>query len=281
MKYNLLIVFLLLITIILFGCEKGIDNSEMGTLTIKLTDTPFPIDTVQEANVTINKIEIRKAQSESDGNPFLVLSEDEFNYNLLDLQNGITADLVTMEVPVGDYDLVRLYVSSASIKLKDETVYDLEVPSGDATGIKVFVDPSIRVVGGLTTELVLDFDVSQSFVPQGDIFTPAGISGFNFKPVIRATNISTSGSIEGNVLDSDSNDLEGASIWIEDNGNTYSASSDDQGYYMLPYIPAGTYTVNATKDDTPPYDTVYVENVEVIAGNLIQLDDIVLTQEQP
>ena len=281
MKYNLLIVFLLLITIILFGCEKGIDNSEMGTLTIKLTDTPFPIDTVQEANVTINKIEIRKAQSESDGNPFLVLSEDEFNYNLLDLQNGITADLVTMEVPVGDYDLVRLYVSSASIKLKDETVYDLEVPSGDATGIKVFVDPSIRVVGGLTTELVLDFDVSQSFIPQGDIFTPAGISGFNFKPVIRAANISTSGSIEGNVLDSDSNDLEGASIWIEDNGNTYSASSDDQGYYMLPYIPAGTYTVNATKDDTPPYDTVYVENVEVIAGNLIQLDDIVLTQEQP
>ena len=281
MKYNLLIVFLLLITIILFGCEKGIDNSEMGTLTIKLTDTPFPIDTVQEANVTINKIEIRKAQSESDGNPFLVLSEDEFNYNLLDLQNGITADLVTMEVPVGDYDLVRLYVSSASIKLKDETVYDLEVPSGDATGIKVFVDPSIRVVGGLTTELVLDFDVSQSFIPQGDIFTPAGISGFNFKPVIRAANISTSGSIEGNVLDSDSNDLEGASIWIEDNGNTYTASSDNQGYYMLPYIPAGTYTVNATKDDTPPYDTVYVENVEVIAGNLIQLDDIVLTQEQP
>lgn len=279
MAHKFILVFSILFFLILFGCEKGVDNSDTGTLSIKLTDAPFPIDMVSEANVTINKIEVRKDQSESEGNPFLVLSEDEFTYNLLDLQNGITADLIEIEVPVGDYNLVRLYVSSANIKLTDATVYNLEVPSGDETGIKIFVEPSIRVVGGLTTELVLDFDASQSFVVQGDPFTPAGINGFIFTPVIRAANVSISGSINGKVVD-DSNVLEDANVWILDNGNTYSSFTGSEGLYILSNIPEGTYTVNATKKTVDlEYDTVSVENVEVVAGNVTQLDDFILTQK--
>ena len=282
MAHKIILVFSILFFLILFGCEKGVDNSDTGTLSIKLTDAPFPIDMVSEANVTINKIEVRKDQSESEGNPFLVLSEEEFTYNLLDLQNGITADLVEIEVPVGDYNLVRLYVSSANIKLEDETIYDLKVPSGAQTGIKIFVEPSIRVVGGLTTELVLDFDLGQSFVVQGDPITPAGIKGFIFTPAIRAANVSISGSIEGNVLDSDSNVLENAEVWIKDNGKTYTSFTEgdpNKGYYMLSNIPPGTYTVNATKNTVTPYDTVSVENVEVVAGNMTQLDDFILTEK--
>lgn len=280
MAHKFILVFSILFFLILFGCEKGVDNSDTGTLSIKLTDAPFPIDLVSEANVTINKIEVRKDQSESEGNPFLVLSEEEFTYNLLDLQNGITADLVEIEVPVGDYNLVRLYVSSANIKLKDGTAYNLNVPSGDETGIKIFVEPSIRIVGGLTTELVLDFDVSQSFVVQGDPFTPAGINGFIFKPVIRAANVSISGSINGKAVDNDSNVLENANVWIEDNGNTYSSFTDLEGLYILSNIPEGTYTVNATKKTVDvEYDAVSVENVEVVAGTVTQLDDFILTQK--
>jgi len=273
-------VFLVMLFLVIFGCEKSVDNADTGILSIKLTDTPFPIDLISEANVTINKIEVRKAQAESEGSPFLVLSEDEFSYNLLDLQNGLTADLVKIEVPAGDYDLLRLYVASADIKLKDETVYNLKVPSGDATGIKIFIDPSIRVVGGLTTDLVLDFDVSQSFVVQGNPYTPAGINGFIFKPVIRAADMSISGSLKGRVIDSGENALENANVWIEDNGMMYSTFSDDEGLYMLANLPEGTYALNATKNTSgAQYDTVMVENVEVVAGNVIQLDDIVLTQQ--
>ena len=136
---------------------------------------------------------------QSEGNPFLILSEEDFVYNLLELQNGITTELVEIEVPTGDYDLVRLYVDSAGIELKDQTEYDLKVPSGSETGIKIIIDPPITVVGGLTTELILDFDVSQSFVVQGNPYTPAGINGFIFTPTIRATNASFAGSIKGTV----------------------------------------------------------------------------------
>jgi len=272
--------FMSMLFLLLSGCEKSVDNPSTGILSVKLTDTPFPIDMVSEANVTINKIEVRKAQAGSDESPFLVLSEDEFSYNLLDLQNGLTADLVKIEVPAGDYDLVRLYVASADIKLKDETVYNLKVPSGDATGIKIFIDPTIRVVGGLTTDLVLDFDVSQSFVVQGDPYTTAGINGFIFKPVIRAADMSITGSLKGRVIDSEGSVLENAEVWIEDDGMMYTTFSDVEGLYMLGNLPAGSYTVNATKVAAGvQYDTVMVENVEVVAGNAIQLDDIVLTQQ--
>ncbi|MBN2365289.1 MAG: DUF4382 domain-containing protein [Calditrichaeota bacterium] len=273
-------VFWVFFLLFLIGCDKDINNVDTGTLRIKLTDAPFPIDMVSEANVTINKIEIRQESSQAGENPFLVLTEEELGYNLLDLQNGITADLAEIEIPVGDYNLLRLYVSAANIILTDGTVYDLTIPSGAQTGIKIFVEPAIQVVGGLTTELVLDFDVSQSFIVQGNPFTPAGINGFIFTPVIRAANISTTGSISGKVIDNLAIAIVDAIIWIEDDANTYSSFSNNEGLYTLSFIPAGTYTVYATKKTaTVEYDTVSVENVEVVAGNVTALDDIVLTQQ--
>jgi len=199
----------------------------------------------------------------------------------LELRNGITADLVEIEVPVGDYNLVRLYVDSAGIKFKDQTDYNLKVPSGEQTGIKIFIKPSITVVGGLTTELILDFDVRQSFVVQGNPYTPAGIKGFIFKPVIRAANESTTGNITGIIIDNTDNTfpnpLKEAQVWIETDKINYSTTSEDNGSYKLSLIPEGTYTLNASKKTTEvKYDTVSVENVEVVAGNNTQLNDIML-----
>ena len=176
--------------------------------------------------------------------------------------------------------LLRLYVDSAGIKLKDETVYNLKIPSGAQTGIKINIQPAIRVVAGLTSEIMLDFDVSRSFVVQGNPNTPAGIKGFIFKPVIHAVNASTTGSIQGMVLDSDSNALEDAGVWIDADTTTYSTFTESEGFYLLSGIPEGFYTVNATKQTVNvEYDTVSVDSVEVVAGNVIQLDDFILTQK--
>lgn len=67
--------------------------------------------------------------------------------------------------------------------------------------MKIFIDPSIDVVGGLTAELLLDFDVSQSFVIQGNPAFPADIKGFIFKPTIKAANLSISGRLAGTITD--------------------------------------------------------------------------------
>ena len=125
-----------------------------GKLVINLTDDPFPIEFIEEAKVTITQVEIRKGD-DSNGYPFIILLEDTLEFNLLELRNGVTAELLETEIPAGKYDLIRLYVQQASIKIKEWENYDLKVPSGSQTGIKIFIDPAVRVEGGLTAELLL------------------------------------------------------------------------------------------------------------------------------
>jgi hypothetical protein len=253
----------------LSGCEKDGDNTS-GKLKIQLTDAPFPADLVAEANVTINKIDIRKAEDEEEENPFITLKEEEMSFNLLELTNGVTAGLVDMEIEAGSYDHVRLYVSDASVVLTDGTEFDLFVPSGAQSGVKIFIEPSIRVAGGLTAELLLDFDVSKSFVVQGNMDTPAGIKGFSFKPVVKASNLTTAGRLTGFVTDTNDVAVDGAQVAIIAADTVYTTSfTDEVGAYTVIGIDAGTYNVEYAKEG---YETATVEELEIIEGNVTTQD---------
>jgi len=184
--------------VLMSGCNKTeTTTGGPGRISVKITDDPFNINSVESATVTITKIEIRKAGS-NEGDPFLVLSENPVTIDLFQLRNGITQELVNLEVPQGNYDLIRLYVDDANLKMKEiAEPFNMKVPSGEQTGIKVFINPEIHVEGGISAELLLDFDLSKSFVMRGKM----AHNGFIFKPCIRATNNSTAGRIEGVVTD--------------------------------------------------------------------------------
>jgi hypothetical protein len=255
------------------SCEENMNDdlapgADTGKLTVRMTDAPLNIDLVEEANVTISKIEARQVveeEAEADtGNPFITLYNQTETYNLLELRNGVTETLVDMEIPTGDYDLIRLYVDEASLTLTNGQTYDVKVPSGNTTGIKVFIDPEIQVEGGLTSELLLDFDVSQSFVMKGNLNTPAGVKGFNFKPVIRAVNETTAGRINGMVTDTADTAINEAAVWVEKDSVITTTYSDTTGSYAILGIKEGTYDVYAAKQG---YDTLKVSGVEVTAGN--------------
>ena len=260
------------------GC-KDMDNADdqKGNLVIKLTDAPFPIDMIESATVNIVKVEIRKkSEGEELGFPFINLFEDledPLVFNLLELRNGVTADLVEMEIEPGNYDLIRLYVDEAGIVVKDGEAYDLKVPSGAQTGIKIFIKPDLHVAGGLTTDVLLDFSVDRSFILKGNTNSPAGIKGFNFKPVIRAVNNTTAGTVEGVVINSDTA-IHNASVWIEQEEVITTAYTDEEGYYAIPGMPAGLYTLSATFEG---FETEIVEGLEIEAGNLT-VQDFTLTE---
>jgi hypothetical protein len=257
----------------LIGCSG---SAETGTLVVRLSDAPFPITHVDEVNVDVDKIEARNKSSE--GNPFVTLSTELQTYNLLDLQNGVTVVLAESEVPPGEYDLVRLYVSGARITLNDqeEDPFDLTVPSGAQTGIKVFLDPPLTVAEAVTSELLLDFDVSQSFVVQGNPETPAGIEGFHFKPVVRGADLSIAGQVTGVVTDIDTGDpIQGAEVMIDlDPDLDATAITDVNGEYTLLGIPEGTHTVTASKEDSEGSYEYEPESKtdEVIAGSTTVVD---------
>lgn len=261
---NLIMLAVLFVGMLFTSCQKEHSKESLsGKLKIQLTDAPFPSDLVAEANVTINKIEIRKA-NENEENPYVTISEKEMSFNLLDLTNGVTAGLVDLDIKAGSYDLIRMHVSESNIVLSDGTVHNLKIPSGSKSGIKIFVDPSIEISGAKTTEILLDFDVSRSFKVQGNINSPKGIKGFIFKPVIKASNLSTTGSITGNVLDASDEAIDGVQIsLIDENDAVYTTTFTDNGAYEILGVKAGTYKVEFSKN---AYQTTTIENIEVTSG---------------
>ena len=287
MKSNILSITIITLSTLMMSCSD--DNevaSDYGKLSVKLTDAPFPHDLVAEANVTIFKVDARykgdinlddemidstSTTVETDGdNPFIVLMEDEVQVNLLELTNGVTKNLADIDVPVGTYDLIRVYVEGINVVLKDGTTYDLKVPSGSQSGIKIFIKPGLNVSGGLTSDLLLDFDVSRSFVAKGGT---QNITGFNFKPVIKASNMSTAGTLAGIVTELQEETLlgvEGAQIavFVADTLNT-TTFSDVDGSYMLMGLDAGSYTVEVEKEG---YIMQTADNVQIDAANKTVLD---------
>ncbi|MDF0705919.1 MAG: DUF4382 domain-containing protein [Bacteroidota bacterium] len=310
--FSFLMAFALLIMSCSDG--EGSGSAEgTGRLSVQLTDAPFPYDLLAEANVTVYKIEARLIDgddsddnsdddssdddssnddssddsssddsnddsdddSDDDSYPYITLMEEEIEVNLLELTNGLTQELAEIDVPAGAYDLIRVYVKGVNVVLTDGTVYDLKVPSGDSSGIKVFIDPAITVTGGLSADLLLDFDVSRSFVAKGNLNTPAGVNGFNFKPVIKASNLSTSGTLAGNVStveEETSVALEGAQISViaADTLNTTSFSDVDGNYAILG-LKAGMYKVVAELDGYLASDTL---DVQIDAANVTTQDFI-------
>lgn len=249
------------------GCDitlmENKADSDYGQLYIHLTDAPFPFDIVDEANITISKVEIFN-ETDTMGSDYITIFDDTATFNLLDLRNGVTACLLETEVPVGNYNTLRLYVTDAEILLTDQSTFDLKVPSGEQTGIKVKIEPGITVITELSSEILLDFDVAKSFVLNGNTNKPDGIKGFIFKPVVRVVNYTNAGTIAGTVIDSSSTVLPNMEVWLESDTVVTTAYTDTAGVYGIIGIPAGIYSLFATGEG---YDTASYHNIEVVEGN--------------
>jgi hypothetical protein len=276
----------LIIAVILFGfiigCNETIFNDEnpkSGRVVIRLTDAPFPADMVAEANITIDWIKLLKEDTgeedletendddneeengtekngeaendDDDSAPVLIELEEEMTYNLLELSNGKTSIIAEAEVPAGVYREIRLHVVDASIMLKDSTWFDLKVPSGDASGLKIKIDPRLEVDGVSTAELLLDFDVSRSFVLRGNMkFGYDKVVGFIFKPVVRAVATMVSGEIFGVVSDTTGTVMKDASLTLLSGTDTVTtALTDDKGYYAIVGLLSGDYSLTCILEE--------------------------------
>ena len=272
------------------ACQEA-SNEQTGRIVIKITDAPFPIDFIEDASVTITKLEMRleeingdmdegniEGEDESEEHPFITLFEGSETFNLLELRNGLMATFLDLEIPVGNYNLIRIYVEDASIAVKDHDTYSVKVPSGSQTGVKVFMKPSLKVASELTAEVILDFSLDKSFVLKGNMDTPAGIKGFNFKPVIRAVNNTVAGSVEGVISDTAGVALSGVLVSISQDEVISTAISNDDGYYAMAGILPGMYSMSA---ESAGYDPLTVDGVELVEGNKTIQDFVLQTPPLP
>ena len=181
------------------SCESStsIDDQSSGEALVQILLTDAPADYIDEAWVWISRVYLIPGEEDpEEGPPFVDLFHDEENplaYDLLTLRDGITADMTgEIEVPAGSYNQLRMIVSNAEITLAEgyefndgTTTRELFIPSGARSGIKVNLAEPITTEAGTINVVLVDFDVDQNFVIQGNPETPAGIQGILFTPVLR------------------------------------------------------------------------------------------------
>jgi hypothetical protein len=262
-------------------------------LRILVTDAPFPFESVKSAIVLVRRIEIRPV----DG-PFETLMEwpNGRELDLVELRNGVMNILYAGDPDPGDYDALRIIVEAKEITIEDggveKTFTEFKVPSGEQTGIKVYIKPVVNVVTDLTRDIILDINLDKSFIVQGNPKTPAGIKGFIFKPVVKAVNKTVAGSLTFRVMsdngtpDDRSDDfyLNNAGYQVVDttedpeetvaSGSTGTDPNDRtvQGYAFHPGILAGSYRLDVSYRD---HDT-HQQRLNIVAGNLSDEGTIVL-----
>ena len=248
---------------VFFSCESlwdGSEDKDTGTLTVRLTDAPFPADSVESAFVTIDSLVIHAKHIDE----FITLSSDPAEYDLMGLRNGETALLADIDIPTGEYNQLRLLVNddSARVVLKEGPTIPLTVPSGEKSGLTINILPHLSIGAGSNGEVLLDFDVSRSFTMQ---YGQGGgaITGFHFKPVVRAVNLAAAGRVKGTVSDKSSyQPIADAQVWIEKDSVLATTFTDTSGAYAILGIPVDVYKVTAT---AAGYDTVSVADVSVEA----------------
>lgn len=264
--------------------DEGLNNRAKGTVSVLLTDAPFPVDMVAEVNILIDRISIRKDEDPEvkDTSQFFLISEETQELNLLDLRNGITAQIGEAELEAGVYDQIRLHIVEANIVLNDDeqTVFDLKIPSGTSSGLKINIVNGLEVTGGSMNTLILDFDVSNSFVVQGNVKSPKGIKGFIFKPVIRATAEDISGSIEGVVTTGEANTLlPNIPVQILQSGEVIStAITGENGYYAIIGLLPGEYEIRSAAEG---YQVFEQSDVSVAEKQATVVDIHLLPAETP
>jgi hypothetical protein len=215
----------------------------MGHISVRLTDAPLA--GVASATVWVSQVYLVPGR--------FVISSTPVSYDLLDLQSGVTASLGAADIPVGDYEQLRLVVDSAVLTLADGSTFSdgsntktLKVPSGMQTGIKVNFGGPIHVAPG-ETDLVVDFDVSRNFVFTGVASHPDGVL---FKPVLHGSVQDVAGSISGTSLPASA---KGKLFAILGTDTVTTALADTvSGAYALLFLPPGSYTV---ADSAPGFKT--------------------------
>jgi len=262
MRMNNLTTLLAVSAVALMACsDGGTSNAEVGTLTLRLADAPG--EEVESAVIWVSGVSVIGTDGTSH-----VISSDTASYDLLDLQHGVTAYLGSAEIPTGTYSQMRLIVDSARVTLKAPITFTsgsssalMKVPSGSTSGLKVNLG-NVSVVAGETV-LLVDFDVSRSFVFQGP---PGGPKSASFKPVIHATVMDVAGSIAGTVQPASSK----AGLFAIQGLDTIATASADSltGAYMIRYMAPGMYRVlaRAAGYQDGVRDSVWVSNSQAVTG---------------
>ncbi len=272
------------------GQPGSLPGGSQGKLNILVTDAPFPFDLVASASIVIDEIRVRDAAAPEDQG-WVTVFTGPATVDLVPLQNGAVLPLIEADLAPGTYDQVRVLVSAGEVVLKpaafaegSDPVYNvandrLKFPSASTSGLKVKIEGSLVVATSLSSDLLLDFDLSRNFVFNGPATHSPGVKRVIFTPVVRATNVSTAGSLaltvnSDQLTPADVGDdvpLAGATVEAYADGEigvgaaVATAGSGADGVALLSGLAPGTYDLLVS---APGHTPAEVQDLQVVLANL-------------
>lgn len=238
-----------------------------GTSTVAVQVTDAPATEADHLYVDFGRIELMPAGDSEDG--VQTVAEEGGRIDVLTLTNGTIEDLGEIEVPAGTYHQVRIIVEDAQVVFGEES-FDVKVPSGPQTGLKVNIDPPLVAAAGTTNLVTLDFDASRAVIE-----TPPGSGEYQLKPTgIRA--VSEAGLLIGSVADAaTSQPIAGATVDVLDPDGVVvtTAITEADGTFRIVTLPTGVYDLVVDAEGYGPHAE---QDVEVTAGAVTDLGVLAL-----
>ncbi|MBN2600459.1 MAG: DUF4382 domain-containing protein [Candidatus Marinimicrobia bacterium] len=259
-------VFLILMTILgvmFLGCDNESDN-KTGEIVIQAFDAPFQGD-VEHINLHIIEVSVHKGVAESDSDTsaqWIVLSDVDTTIDFLRLVNGEMETLIQSSLDVGQYSQLRLLLGDNSAIVINGVSYELRVPSGSQSGVKLNL--GFFIASDEITEIYLDFDAERS------IKKYLNQDSYSLQPTFRVFKSVLSGTISGTIVDINGNGIQDISVYAIVNGDSATTLSNEDGNYKLILL-AETYTISAAGFEVIA-DTVYHDILLNAEENLTDID---------
>jgi hypothetical protein len=165
--------------LLLAACNGG------GAVALEITDAPPDLATLKQVNVTIGAVEVHVAggsnatdEGAADGKgakeseSWQTVTESAGTFDLLALQNDVTAPLGEIELPDGKITQIRLHIDpdgKNEVIQTDGQACALDLTNVDGAGIKInHAFKALDVPPDGVLKVVVDFDVKESVDRSGD-----------------------------------------------------------------------------------------------------------------
>lgn len=168
MKIITVLGFILLL--VAFACNK---QGGSGVMQVKMVDAPYDCDSM---NVEILRVDVHHATQ-----GWITLPTHAGVYNLLDLQNGVSASLVDgFSIPAGEYSQMRLILGTENHIYFDGLEVPLRLSSQANTGLKLTINSTVE--DGDVIDVTFDFVANESVVLEGT-------GEYKLKPVLKLVGV--------------------------------------------------------------------------------------------
>jgi hypothetical protein len=221
------------------------DPAKSPALTFSITDAP--VEDARHVYISVESIQI----AQSEGNWISIPLETDAEIDLLQLQNGATELLASIEdLPAGTYNQTRMVLAEEApgrLIDNDGVEHPLVIPSGSESGLKLMT--SFTKVDGEPMAFTIDFDLRKSIKVSGN----GGKSKYILKPVLRMTDDSKSGSAMGEGEN-------GSVVCVYADGatkdsddaceNAITSTTVKNGQFKLAFLEPGTYDLRVFRNKT-------------------------------